>query len=226
MDWCTEAILGGRDDAIQPCREFAAAKKQQADAAAEKAIADAAAADEASKKADNEAAAAENGVTDAYTAKVETDGPSVEDIIKAKKMEYQLLLLQLGKDKENAELQTKAGTLKREIEIMEKELADAKKAEREANPAAAAAEDRAVAKAERQREEAQRLPLEDENAIKAEVLAAFKTGDNKKVKAVREKYKAIKNDAKELNAKTKGSDKSVDEKNKVADAFERSKKAL
>lgn len=105
MEWCTNAVLGGREDAIPPCREFSKAKKEEADAAEKAAREEAEASLAAAKKAEEEAAAAEDGVTDAYTAKVQTSGTSVEDLIKQKEKDYQLVKIQLGKDKENAALQ-------------------------------------------------------------------------------------------------------------------------
>lgn len=228
MDWCTDAIVNKqRQDAIAPCKEFAAAKKEAADKAAAEAAEAEKAALEAAKKAEEEAAAAEDGVTDAYTAKVETGAKSVDEIILEKEAEYQMVKLALGKDKENTELQKRAGTLKSEIQIMKDQLEAAKAAEREANPAAAAAEAEALARKERQREEAQRLPDDIRLAILEEVDRAFNAEDfNAQVKAVVEKYKQLKNQAKDLNSEIKGSNESQDRKNEVADAFERSKKSL
>ena len=74
---------------------------------------------------------------------------------------------------------------------MEAQLEQAKIDEAENDPEAAAREAEALARKERQREEAQRLPAETRNTIIAEVERNFNSGDDSKtkIKEMVEKYK-------------------------------------
>jgi hypothetical protein len=89
IEWCTEQALAG--NITQGCRDFSNAEKNAADEADRLAAEAAKAAQEEAERSRKEAAAAEEGVTAAWTTKVETGGTSVEDLINQKEKDYQML---------------------------------------------------------------------------------------------------------------------------------------
>jgi len=76
------------------------------------------------------------------------------------------------------------GKLKSSVQIMKQQLEASKEAEREANPAAAAQEAAALERAERAREEAQRLPDDIRLVLVKEITERFNAekDSGKKVK--------------------------------------------
>jgi len=119
-----------------------------ANGAAEAAAEEAAAAAEEAAAVAAEIAAAKQKVNEAYTTKPVIEGVmSLEDKIKDAYKKYSATKIQLGKDKENLDLQYKANYLWTRYQKMKSTLEEAKVAEREANPAAARAAEAAKEKA-------------------------------------------------------------------------------
>jgi regulator of replication initiation timing len=92
-----------------------------------------------------EVEAAEAKVTEAYTTKPVIEGAvSLEDRIKEAYREYSEMKIQLGKDKENLDLQYKTSYLWTRYQKMNAALEAAEVAEKEANPEAARAKEAAL----------------------------------------------------------------------------------
>jgi hypothetical protein len=83
------------------CIAHAKAEKAERDRKAEAAVGAHKAADDAAKAASDKAAKAEDSVTDAWTAPVETTGPSVNQLIKENYAKLMKAKLALAKDKQN-----------------------------------------------------------------------------------------------------------------------------
>jgi hypothetical protein len=175
----------------QDCIDFVVALKAAAVAKAQEAKEAKEAAEKAAKAAEEEASAKEDGVTEAWVTKVETEGPSVEEQITEKKKELALLSMKLSKNEDNSDLRKQVGQLKTSIKVMEASLVEAKAAEREANPAAAEAEAAALARAARLKEEAERLPDDVRQELIDRMTNVFSTGDTEKVKKLQADQEAL-----------------------------------
>jgi colicin import membrane protein len=152
----------------QDCQDFARAQKEAKDEAAAAADAAQKAAEAEKKAAEDAAAAAEDAKFSAFTDPVNTGGTSVADSIK--EIEEQIVIKKMEKNREKDEKKLAAinktlGELKFSLGLMEQTLADAKAAEREANPELAAQEELAKEIALQKKEEAERLPDDQRNEL-------------------------------------------------------------
>ena len=102
---------------------------------------------------------------------------SLEDMIKDAYKQYSEMKIQLGKDKENLDLQYKTDYLWTRYQKMKATLEAAKVAEREADPAAAKAAEDARNRAAREAEKAAALPAEEKLALLQELAIAMEGED-------------------------------------------------
>lgn len=111
--FCQDEFMSGTFE--QDCMDHVVAKRNAANAAAEKAVREQEEAAAAAKAAEEAKAAQEDAVTAAWTAPVETSGESNEDKIKRMKKELAMLTLKAGKKSDDQALNLEIATLNSKI---------------------------------------------------------------------------------------------------------------